>query len=290
MFRKGAFIDQPAQANADPVHVTERSQFSRRQVVELVHGPGRDGVPPDQGPDGFWSEQHTILSILNDSSGPGGTLVFGTNQGSETLSHSYGPDPSISGVMVYLYDGVGVVTNNSSDFFGIRDDLYVKNLYDTTFVEFLAAETQNVAHVPFEALFGDTNHGVAEGGVTAHFAMKWFENATRDPLQPMTQLAKPNHQHITGGSMVPDTPIGGGQFDVHLGDTVVQNGTNFTWIWTKRIENQFANNAEEKAKDEVIAHELAHQWHVNPPSLTTKGHCSRNMKNNPALLCTMHGL
>jgi hypothetical protein len=267
MFRRGSYVkgfDNVGGANR--IHVMDKSKFNNCTQVKIVHAPRLDGQDPAPS---FYSEVHNITGSISDGSSKGGYLLFAPG---EQLTFSYGPDDSFGGAS-FQSDGVGcMVGSNPIGTFDMNPAL-VKGIFDTSFVDVLTLQTDSV---PYEQTVDTFDKRLK-------IANKWFNNSYRDSNNPEIIYAPSNHQHALSGSK---TSIVG-----DLGVTVVNNGSNSSWVWTERIESR-VSNATQRAnmKAEVYVHELGHQWKVNHDDPTfSGGHCDRLMYSSPTLLCTMHG-
>ncbi len=267
MFRRGSYVKEfDNVGGADRIHVMDKSKFDDCTRVRIVHAPRLDGADPAPA---FYSEEHNVTGTISDGSSNGGYIILA---GGETLVFSYGPDDSFDGA-TFQSDGVGcIVGNNPVGTFDINQAL-LKGIFDTTYVEFVDVAQPN--SIPFDPqMNGSLKH--------LRIANKWFENSYRDPLNPQIVLAPSNHQHVLSGSRTSNAG--------DLGVTTVNDGTNHSWLWTKRIESKVRNQTRRaNMKAEVYVHELAHQWRVNHDDPTfSNGHCYHDMYFSEDLLCTMH--
>lgn len=125
-----------------------------------------------------------------------------------------------------------------------------------------------VPYLPYEeSVAGD---GIDPGHELRAIPRKWFFH-----------FAEPNHQHLIGASRAHDPTL--------QGLTTARIGTNWSWVFVERVVGSAPRPGDREwvFNGEVTAHEIAHQWQVNPTR--SGGHCPYLRWNSPRLYCSMHG-
>jgi hypothetical protein len=261
MFREGTYLSQDAApCPGSPCHLYLNSTrgLRRGDVLRVIHAP-RSGVI---GPQQYYAEDVQILRIENR---------YDRVEVTPFSRAYFGPDTDGNGVLQpFLADAVGVVTGVPAADFYLTNNAFVHDLFNPAFVEYLSTTEDPVPFLPYEEeLSGD---GASQSDEVRAIARKWFFASGR-----------PNHQHLLGGSQA---VVAGRQ-----GLTLARLGTNWSWVF---VDTVAANSPRRGGNEwnfngEVTAHEIGHQWQVNPPLNSTGGHCSRFRWNSTSLYCTMHG-
>lgn len=271
MFRRGAYVIGTHPAGSDRITVSNRD-FAAGDIVRLIHGPRRDGA----GTLAFYADDHQVVNVLRSPTGNAHRILVLN----PPLRDEYTEDTSIPG-LAYLNDAVGVV---GAGFFSPNDS-YVNAAFAPAFVEFTRVG-QFVEELPFEPIIGDTENMNA---FLAHIAAKWLENAF---IAGMGRNILGNHEHVLGGTRIPDGGKGQ-QITITTGLTTVGGGSNWSWLFVDRIEAAVASSglpwsgmSGTVVNGETTAHEIGHQWKMNVGLVGD--HCRQYMYGRVGLFCTMN--
>lgn len=275
MFRAGAsIVEARAGDRVVTVRVPRGVRFRPEDRLRFVHAPRLDG----SGSRDFYSEDaviaaHGVDRVRNCRD----CLVLTLTA---PLSRTYSIDNSLADVP--LSDGVGLLDEG----FYERNESFVKTPFEDAFVQYLDLP-QQLREVPYaEGLF----HRL-------FFANKWFENSPRPASG--TRPGDPNVKHVLAGSVPWDfegETIAGLLGQVEIGAAGLLPSPNACWTFVENIEDVVRGNTPLRnfdaatVKGENVVHELAHTWRVNyayhgPNDL---GHCTKNMVDPAAMMCTMN--
>ncbi|HEY0140525.1 MAG TPA: hypothetical protein VGF48_06495 [Thermoanaerobaculia bacterium] len=275
MFRAGAsIVEARAGDSVVTVRVPRGVRFRPGDRLRFVHAPRLDG----SGPRDFYSEDALIATHGVDRVRNCRDCLILTL--TAPLSHTYTIDNSLADVP--LSDGVGLLDEG----FYERNESFVKTPFEDAFVQYLDVP-QQLREVPY-----------AEGLFHRLFlANKWFENSPH--LAGGARPGDPNVKHVLAGSVPWDyqgDPIDDLLGQVEIGAARLLPSPNACWTFVENIEDMVRGNTPLRNFDaatvngENVVHELAHTWRVNyayhrPDDL---GHCTKNMVDPAAMMCTMN--
>lgn len=223
----------------------------------------------------FYSEVHVIQQI-HGRRRP--TLVLDS-----PLLYSYYVETSAADAANdHLADAVGVISGVQNpvdrDLYNVNLD-YVQPLFKTAFTDYVfldCATIQTCDPIPYVPHYDS----IPYASVYAGLAHKWAFTRVFDKELP-------NHQHLLIGSATPPE-----NNSIILGKTSIDgfNTPPFSWVFDATIQSQAGGLSADYFTflGESIAHELAHQWDVNPPINSTGGHCDRQSWDNGGE-CLMNG-
>lgn len=260
MFRQGTYLAQDSAPCAQApcyLYLNRTRGIRRGDTLRVIHAPrtGSTGA--------FYAEDVEVLRIENRYDRVEVT----------PFTHAYfGPDTDGNGVIQpFLADAVGVVTGVPGTDFYTANLTDIFDLFNPAFVEYLTTTEDPAPFLPFEEEV--TGRGDSPSDEVRAIARKWFFN-----------YGKENHQHLLAGSASSDGTLQG------LTAARIIN-TNWSWIFVDSVAGTSPRrgNGESAFNGEVTAHEIGHQWQVNPPVATTGGHDGRFRWNSSTLFCTMHG-
>jgi hypothetical protein len=300
MFRVGAYItgnvqkrDFQAKKNSPPesllhVPVSNPSLFKSGDKVRLIHAPPIDSV------DGAFASDDAIVKAV-----VGSEIVL--SEATQTLSAEYGWDPTRIGNQKFA-DGIGKITGvNSADFFEL-DSRYLDATFGDAFVEIRNAAV-SFAEVPYRSLTDNED--------LLDLSRKWMQGrvpSSAYPDHPFYPVAAPkNYIFATGvGDFVGSytTSCNPAYFNSENGKTVRISSwhLNASAVMVANIEKQAANSVVfscpggfkfvspwypldlQKVIGEVLTHEIAHQFSVNPGT----GHCIYGTNAYSTGLCRMN--
>ncbi len=241
MFRHGSFVAANVAAGGTSIDVTDIDPFRGKvgKKITLIHADPVLAI----GPRRFYMEEHIIRAITPGTDG-GGTIAF---RDGESLNLSYAPaEQDRSGRTVrHLADGVGLVSGNwEADVF-FADPSYLNALFDPAFVEYIILDeggANTVPYVPFVKPVPAATVGTLDDP-QVQFAQKWFERNGA------------SNQHYLAGVTGEDN--GSGQPSDHRGVTTSNVGLTQSLVFVQQIQGS-------TLVAELVTHEVAHQWHVNP--------------------------
>ncbi len=255
MFRRGAYITAgiaPCPTAPCFVPLSSLRRIHRDDTLRLIHAPRANMI----GPQLFYSEEVQVVRLDHK------------NDRVEVTPYQrsyFGPDVDGNGVLrPFLADAAGLITGVDADDFFTSNKLYIQPLFEGTSVEYILLADDPAPFLPFEEQV--TGAGLI-GDESRELARKWFFHFGRS-----------NHQHLLGGTT--------GYSSGLQGLTTARIGTNWSWIFVQTIidASPRRSGGEAAFNGEVTAHEIGHQWQVNP-----NGHCNWFRWNSTTLYCTMHG-
>ena len=267
MYRASRILTANAAQGASTVFINDKNGYHNGDNVVLIHASSFTRTAPSDGL-GFYSESHRIVSIANNhTSTPGNYIV--TLDG--PLTHDYFTDFAAQGLQ--LGDALANITHfgSGADPFFRFDDRYVKGAYADAFVDAMRISTSGTG-VPFYDALNPTQMSLVAG--------KWFAAKTTNNIPSNHGIAI---AASTRASVAPGT--------ISLGTTV---GV-YSYVWRDTIDTVTSGPVSKyplthghdpvKMSGEVLVHELAHQWSVNPSY--PNGECTQNMYAN-AKYCQMN--
>lgn len=262
MFRAGSFISSPAVANQNRIeNLSNEARYRQGDTISVIHA-SRAGEPEGN----YYREEAIIADVIENRPNDTATLIL-----QAPLRNTYVPASP-----AYLGDAVGIIRRqNRPDCYDLRLD-YARALFDTAYVEYvpLLDRDNPSPYLPYiETLYAATAKPLAE---------MWRSSKVASTTGAWSAL--PNHQHLLAGSEMVTA--------VEQGETLVDAGINYSWIWVDRVEGGgYANPAQWRKIGEHVAHELGHQWHSNQDKRQAFGsaHCDPFRRyHNDANFCTMH--
>ena len=281
MFRQGSFLNGRADAGTDDIPVDDPAPFQNLpagSALELVHADSGNG-------EGFYSEVVTFSSLLQT---PNGLWIVRIDPNA-CLVNGYGAPNSLSAgsPVDATRDGIGVVAAGAY----AANDMYTPPLFASAFVD-LQPGRVSVSETPY----------VREMNLSSAllYSYRWFESGTRNGV---VTISDPNTFHRIAATQSPAVQIGTG-WGAELGATVVDGGTNFSYVWDQRIQDLTAGSAispagilmgreyagldPSRVNGETTAHETVHFWVHDPLGADGHGHCLQTSWRNPQLNCLMH--
>lgn len=259
MFRRGAYLTAdvpPCSLGPCFLPLDEVRDIHRRDTLRLIHAPRMNVI----GPQLSYTEDVQVIDIDRRLSRVEVTPF---------QRPYFGPDGTVAtGPLPFLADAVGVVSGNDGDDFFSANTQDSPVLLGGAFVESVPIRDDPAPYLPFQA---ETAGSGDPGDSVREVARKWFFDADR-----------PNHQHLLAGSRHADPGL--------QGVTTARIGTNWSWIFVETVvaSSPRRGAAEWRFNGEVTAHELAHQWQVNPPGVGAGGHCDQFRWDSTGLYCSMH--
>lgn len=191
-----------------------------------------------------------MIDIIPNSKDAGGRLVL-----DDALEFSYSAaetDPATGKIIEYLADGVGVVMGDMNpakdehgDDFFFADPKYVRPLFDPAFVEYFDSPNK-VPYVPYLSSFDNSDDDQIR-----LLMNRWNEHGGKD-----------NHQYVAGGTRIANPS--GIRETGKRGDTSASGGNVYSLLCVEQIEGVLRTSRSLEALAEMTAHEIAHQWHVDP--------------------------
>jgi hypothetical protein len=288
MFRKGAFLALDAPAGSQTIIVTDARPFKVGDMITLIHADPI--LTARSGTGTFYSERHAVAEVRPDTN----EIALGSVTQREQLSRAYrsaeldtsntssGPPKPVT----YLADGVGIISGDpdpsrdtSGQDFYYADPRHVVSiefpdeqnppLFTPAFVEYVLPPI-TTPYVPFVDRFG------AEWHQWRNFAEKWYRNAK-----------KSNYHHLIGATREYDSRDR--KDSGARGETVSNDGSTFSLIYVRAGEGRRRAN-QLRFISEIVAHEIAHQWHTNPRRVRGGEHDLQPTFHiwDRASLCQMH--
>lgn len=298
MFRRGAYLSEPAQAGAHAIRVREVRAFPTAPFrVRLIHARA---VGDNGGRDPFFYDEIAhVIAVEPDLPQPDGTVPgrLLLDPAQPGLAHGYdqmeavGP-PGQRTRRPYLADAVGVITGvRDADYF-LPNGKFVKSTFADAFVEHVWLTDAGAGDLDLDATQLRLFHDAAvpyerelDDLETDWLEMKWAKQV----VVPSVSLGTPawptnlaNHQILFTGSNKPGL----------LGQSTVASGFSTVWHYVTAVGTG-------RLGGETLTHELTHQWLVNPvvlarPTIDAGGHCdsahNRELKmyNHRDLTCVMN--
>jgi len=250
MFRRGSFVGgpEPLPPGRGSIPVTDIRPFIGQEGARLVlihSGPFLHSTA-------FWSETHELRGVVPEQAGVGGTLILGSDGDPTVTRFPYDPASAYGeGTPSFLGDAVGLVTGatlnprddvEGRDFF-FADDGYLNALFNPAFVEYVAYPDP-VPWLPALPLMEN------DARVRILLSEKWFKGR-----------GLPNHQHLLG---VSEEPCELGRCTMAWGRTRAAGGIDYSYVYVGSIEARARVVDPHELVREVVTHEVAHQWHVDP--------------------------
>lgn len=258
MFTAGAMLREaviPCVGTTCPsatiIKVDDAASVAHAKRLRMIHAPRFDGV----GPQTFYSEDVDVVKVNRREN---------TIEISNPTKSYYGPDFINSiGQLSYLADAVGQISG-SSDFFTVNTG-NIDELFLPAFIEHVWLTNDPVPFIPF---FSNVTGSGQRNDMLDLLAQKWFQLRGDE-----------NVQHLIAGSANGGTTLG----------ITGTHGVNFAWVFDDSISKQVHNhNRAYTFKGEITAHELAHEFRVNP-SVSGGGHCAEKQWDDSTKWCSMHG-
>jgi hypothetical protein len=170
---------------------------------------------------------------------------------------------------------VGIVTGDDRRDFWAANDAYVAPLFDTAFIEYASASAR-VTELP---LVNQLRDFAQEHDESDKFVNRWFEG-----------IGLQNYQHLMG---VFDTSACSDPGLPSRGVTRNRFGYGTSYVCVPPILGRLGTQSSVRLLGAVTAHEVAHQWHVDPRgqySRTANGSEHDNLFrfNSSSLFCLMH--
>lgn len=256
------------------VYVDSKSGFHKGNPVTLIHAPSFARTHPNDS-NGFYAEERVIAKI-DKSKDPAKKGAWAITLDAP-LAHFYFPE-AIGSVDVSDAIANRAAGGQAGGPVYSVDDRYLVSLFAEAFVDVVATEGAGGATVPhYEAMTQQQMVFVGN---------KWF-SARSSPASP------PNHGLAVAASTraplwaPPEEPE-----KVSLGTTL--DVFSFVWIQTIRDHTSGPKNKYPNLSGadtvlvgaEVLVHEMAHQWNVNPTG--TDGHCTQASHLDVGKACLMN--
>ena len=284
MFRRGAFLNNLAEAGTNEIHIDDPVPFqglAAGEVLQLVHAESGVG-------EGFYFDFVLFQSLHRQ---PNGRWFIATAPASP-LPRDYGAPDNIpaSPFLNVMRDGVGVVSAGTYD----TETNDTGELFESIFVDLK----------PTPAVVIEVPH-VAELGLgLAYYANHWLQRGVR--TSAWGSRPDPNVFHRIASTQVPLVHVPGQCNGAQLGVTSVGGNGNYSYILSKRIEDvtaglpdpipgcppvggEYLNAPVSRVKGEITAHETVHFWvrSARQPDMDGQGHCPRS-RFTDTTYCLMH--
>lgn len=263
MFRAGAFLAAhliPCTNSSNcPATVTiavdDARPLARARTLHLMHAPRADGLGGNE----FYSEDVAVVGVDRKKN---------TVEISMPARPYYGPETESTDAELQriLADAVGVVDDPEDTFYQLNTS-YVRDHFAAAFVEYVWDDRDPVPYVPYVPIV----RGFTASDPLGALARKWFYAYGTD-----------NVQHLLAGARGEQATN-----EVFLGLTTSRIGTNFSWIFVEAVNSEAPRRGRLRFNGEVVAHELTHEWQVNPTG--DGGHCVSRRYDVPGLFCSMYG-
>ncbi len=253
MYRTSQLIAARSLIGDSVVYVNGRG-FRKGDAVRLIHAPSTSRVEP-QDVDGFYSEDRVVVDFSrNRNANQAGAYAVTLDV---PLTRPYYTDGIVAGATP-IGDAIVDLTKNTDPLHHFSDQ-YLATGYAASFVEIVKASSSGIGLPFYDAMTPDDMFTVGK---------KWF--AARE-----SAAVPSNFGMAVAGSA--RAPVGTG---LSLGTTAT---TRYSYVWVDSID---AATSGPKSKypltsglnafivsGEVLVHEVAHQWSVNPGY--PDGHCDK---------------
>jgi hypothetical protein len=267
MYRDSQLIARAVLPGERFVYVNERG-FGRNDQVRLIHAPSYQRNTPGDSV-GFYSEDHVIRRVRrNQNPNIPGTFEIELQNG---VLGSYKTDNPVAGTPL----GDAIVNLSNGDPFFHMDEQYVTGAFAEAFVDVVKIGTNGVGIPHYEAM---TNNNMIFA------AAKWFFLRETILIPPNSGFA------VAAATRAPLDPPN--QNALSLGTTLGP----YSYVWRQSINEATAGPRHQfpltsghnpsLMSGEVLVHELAHQWNVNPNYIV--GECTQNSYADSTRYCQMN--
>src|SRR5258708_5819755 len=265
MYRDGQLLTSRSLIGESVVYVNGRG-FHKGDSVRLIPAPSFSRTEP-QDVDGFYSEDRVVVAVARNQN--------------QSLTGAYAITLDKPLTLPYFLDGQyltsqlgdAIVSLNSSDPLYHFNDQYLGGAFGEAFVQTVKANTSGVG-LPLYASMSPDDMTYAGG--------KWF--AARE------SGATPSNYGLAVAAAA-RVPLPGTTTDVSLGTT---RGSQ-SYVWRKTIDDLTSAPRSKSpllsrldpniVSGEVLVHEVAHQWNVNPTYPNSE--CDKKSYADPSKWC--HG-
>lgn len=268
MFKRGSFLEKTTAAGASEVEVHDIGPFDSGDRIVLLQGP----VVPRFGP----SSPSTEFQVVVRSIAPGGVVPAGSG-GTGVLKLDQ-PLPMVfmgldgnQGHASVLADFVGIETGNPDVDFFQPNLQYVAGLFGAANVDYVVMPSDPL---PLVARMQEDRFANPPNDETQQYAERWCRNFDRS-----------NHQFIFG--IRESTSVADGVRAIAR----ASGGFSYSHVMVQRILGVTGSASSRRLLGEIVAHELAHQWHVNRRSShTTSGEHCNDLKyyDDASKVCLLH--
>jgi hypothetical protein len=270
MYRNSQLVASRSLVGDSVVYVNDRG-FRKGDNVRLIHAPSFTRTA-DYDVDGFYSEDRTIIDVArNHTPNQPGAYAVTLDQ---PLTRPYFVDALF--LTTQLADAIVDLSRNaqnSADPLYHSSDQYLAGAFGEAFVEVIKSSSSGVGLPSYPQMTQSDMTFV--GG-------KWF--AARESI-----LTPSNFGLVVAAASRDPVQVANA---TSLGTTAGK----LSYVWRQTIDDLtsapksksplLSHLDPEKVGSEVLVHEVAHQWAVNPNS--SDGHCNKMSYANPAKYCQMN--
>lgn len=250
------------------VYVNNRG-FGRNDRVRLIHAPSFLRTAPGD-PVGFYDEDHVVRSVRRNQNQNIPAAFEIELENPAGVMGSYKTEAPIAGVQL----GDAIVNLGRNDPFFHMDEQYVSAAFADAFVEVVKIGTNGVGMPFYDAM---TNNAMIFAGA------KWFS------LRETTAAVSNAGLAVAGGTRA---PLPQAPDALSLGTTTGP----YSYVWRQNIDDATSGprsrypltsgHNPQLTSGEVLVHELAHQWNVNPNYVDHE--CDKNSYTFPTKYCQMN--
>lgn len=268
MFRRGSYIRENVEPGATQVEVFDVTPFQAGDRIVLIHAP-LSRIEPSSPSTEYQVVERVIApdGVKRAAVGLAGRLTFSVALPTPFQGpgmEEFPPYPSL------VADFVGIVTGDPQKDYFEPNVSYLKGLFGDAFVDYVVMAPMSL---PLVKTLQERLDDLADPDETHRYAQRWYRHS-----------GYRNHQLLFGSRESSSAKNGA------RGITRTISGLSYSHVMVQKILGALGSTNSRRLLGEIVAHEVAHQWHVDRwSSHTTNGeHCSSfNYYDNPAKSCLM---